>query len=96
MTSEFSIVECLGTPVILDDAELSALYRTFFHMEYVTLLPVTRAICEQAADLRARYGFKSPDALHLASAIVHDCECFVTRDARLARCSEARVQLIAG
>jgi len=37
----------------------------------------------QAAQLRARFGFRTPDALHLACAQRHQCEALWTNDARL-------------
>lgn len=35
------------------------------------------------AELRARFGLKSPDALHLATAQFHRCDALWTNDARL-------------
>jgi predicted nucleic acid-binding protein len=43
----------------------------------------------------AKYGFDSPDALHLASAVECGAVAFWTGDARLARCVEVPVLLIA-
>jgi predicted nucleic acid-binding protein len=37
-----------------------------------------------AAEIRARFGIKTPDALHLATAQTHKCEAFWTNDNRLA------------
>lgn len=44
--------------------------------------------------LRARYGFRTPDAIHLAAAIVHDCDLFITNDYRLRQCAEIAVETI--
>lgn len=38
-----------------------------------------------AARLRARFGLKTPDALHLATATVHGCSALWTADDRLQR-----------
>jgi len=38
----------------------------------------------RAAELRARYGLKTPDALHLAAAQMHGCDELWTNDNRLA------------
>lgn len=40
-----------------------------------------------AATLRARYGLKAPDALHLAAAELGGCDQFWTNDKRLAAAS---------
>jgi len=37
----------------------------------------------QAAQLRARFGLRTPDALHLACAQRHQCKALWTNDARL-------------
>ncbi|MBC7648600.1 MAG: type II toxin-antitoxin system VapC family toxin, partial [Vitreoscilla sp.] len=39
----------------------------------------------QAAMLRARFGLKTPDALHLACAQHHGCTALWTNDERLAQ-----------
>lgn len=49
---------------------------------------------ERAADLRARYGFRLPDALQLAVAIGERCEAFLPNDRRLARVTELRVLVL--
>lgn len=46
----------------------------------VTLLPVTREILIRTADLRRMTRLKLPDAIHLVSAIRHDCKFLVTGD----------------
>ena len=46
----------------------------------------------RSVHLRADFGLRSMDALHLATALVHDYEPFVTNDRRLARVDRLRVQ----
>lgn len=41
----------------------------------------------EAAELRARFGLKTPDALHLACAQYHRCGALWTNDDRLTRAS---------
>jgi len=41
-----------------------------------------------AATLRARYGLKTPDALHLAVAQLHDCSALWTNDHRFMAASD--------
>jgi uncharacterized protein len=48
-------------------------------------LPLPAAVFLQAAQLRAHFGLKTPDALHLACAQHHGCEALWTNDDRLAR-----------
>lgn len=50
----------------------------------IILAPVTRPVVLQAVRLRADFGLRSMDALHLATARVHDRDTFLTNDVRLA------------
>ncbi|GAA1738468.1 type II toxin-antitoxin system VapC family toxin [Aeromicrobium alkaliterrae] len=46
------------------------------------LVPVTREVAAVAATLRGVHGLKTPDALHLATAIVAGADQFVTGNRR--------------
>jgi predicted nucleic acid-binding protein len=46
----------------------------------------------RAAGIRARYGFKLGDALHLAAAAENGCSLFLTNDQRLSACSDIPVE----
>ncbi len=50
-----------------------------------SLLDLSDPVFVQAAALRARFGLKTPDAIHLAAAQVHGCEAIWTNDERLAQ-----------
>ena len=54
------------------------------------LAPIDRRVILRSFHLRADFGRRSMDALHLATALVHDCETFVTNDQRLARVDRLR------
>jgi len=58
------------------------------------LLPVTTLIAESAAELRARYNLRTPDALHVATAIAAGCGAFLTNDAGVKRVAEITVLLL--
>jgi predicted nucleic acid-binding protein len=50
----------------------------------VEVLRVDREVFRQAARLRADFaGLKTPDAIHLATALQHRCNEFWTNDGRL-------------
>ena len=51
----------------------------------MTNLPLTEAVYELGAEIRASTGLKTPDALHLATALTHRCAEFWTADVRLSR-----------
>src|SRR5947208_2078308 len=82
--------ECLIGPLARGDVALLADYQRSFASSTVRMLPVTAAVCERAAQVRTASAmrFKLPDALHLAAAIEHGCDVFLTNDAQLARCTD--------
>ena len=48
----------------------------------------------RAAQLRAKYHLRTPDALHVATALEHSCQAFLTNDRDLLRVGELRVLLL--
>ena len=50
---------------------------------HYALLSLDVSAYDQAALLRARFGLRTPDALHLACAQLHDCTALWTNDQRL-------------
>ncbi len=95
VTSILAIVEIL-TGVFARGDELRAhRYRDIFdNTEGVAVLDVDRAIAEGAARLRARYRLKTPDAIHLATALAARASAFVTTDRRLSRVRELDVRVL--
>ncbi len=49
---------------------------------------------ELATELRARHGFKTPDALHIATALDASADVFVTGDRALERCPGIQVSIL--
>jgi predicted nucleic acid-binding protein len=88
--------ECLVGPLATGDAAVLADYQRFFSSPAVRMLPLTVAVCERAALVRAASGmrFKLPDALHLAAALEHGCGLFLTNDAKLASCPGIMVEVL--
>jgi predicted nucleic acid-binding protein len=76
-------MECLVRP--LRDGNLS------LHDEYVRLFDRMPSLAlgerqfERATEIRAHFGVKTIDALHLAAAQTHGCKAFWTNDERLAK-----------
>ena len=87
-------MECRVQPMRTDAFELIADYESFFASLDGGLLDLHSGVFEKATELRARLNFKTPDALHLAAAIWHGCDVFLTNDRNLKRCSEIRVEVL--
>ena len=55
---------------------------------------ISHAISERAALIRAHYRFRTPDAIQLATAIVHKADYFLTNDAALKQLKEMKIILL--
>jgi predicted nucleic acid-binding protein len=95
-TSDLSRTECLVQPYLTANVELVADYLAFFSSPQVLMLPLTAAVCDRAAQLRAASGLKLkvPDCLHLAAAIEYQCERFLTNDGELAVCPAIPIEIL--
>jgi uncharacterized protein len=75
-------METLVMPFRTRDIQLQRLYELFFDSQ--SLLPITVEAFDNAAQLRADFpSLKTPDAIHLATAIHHRCDEFWTNDNHL-------------
>lgn len=75
-------LECLTGPMRSGNLVLQHSYEAL--LARFLLLDMSEAVFLQAASLRARFGLKTPDALHLACAQHHGCTALWTNDERLA------------
>lgn len=94
VVSDLVRLECRIGPLKSDDAALLALYDHFFAAPNVRVVALTAAVCDLAASIRARYGFRTPDALNLAAAVELGCDIFLTHDARLGRFTPLKVEAL--
>src|SRR5262245_44142924 len=78
--SDLTRLECQVGPLLSGNTVLLSQFTTFFQSPDVRVLPLTAAVCDRAAALRAKSRFKTPDAIHLAAAIEHGCGRFLTND----------------
>ena len=91
-SSMITLTETLTQPKQTGNRHLEQAYRSvLLHSRNFTLLPITAVIAERAADLRARYRIRTPDALQLAGALDVGCQAFVTNDGGLKRVTDLRV-----
>ncbi len=94
-TSVVTLVEALTQPRANGDVQLAEAYRDLLlDSAHFQTLSVDAAVAELAADLRASYGLRTPDALQLAVALAEGCEAFLTNDSRLCRVAELPVLLV--
>jgi predicted nucleic acid-binding protein len=69
LCSVITLSETLNKPIEANDQNLISTYNSLFENTYgITLISVNKSIARSAAELRARYRLKTPDALHVATA----------------------------
>ncbi|MGH2585186.1 MAG: type II toxin-antitoxin system VapC family toxin [Dehalococcoidia bacterium] len=94
ITSRLSRLACRVKPLRELDSALLATYDAFFSRRLLKIVEVSAAVIERATELRSRYGFRTPDAIHLATAVEESADVFLTGDTRLSRCTEVRVEVL--
>lgn len=93
--SDLIRMECQVGPLKAGDQVLLAKYAALFASPDVLVLPVSGAVCDRAAAIRAHYGFKALDSLHLAAAVEHGCARLLTNDTRLGSFPGITVEILA-
>lgn len=84
VTSALTLLEVMVVPFRVGDAALAARYEALLtRSRGLHLVDIDRDQLRAAAQLRARCGVRTPDALQLAAALQERCSAFVTNDRRL-------------
>lgn len=94
VASELTRLECRVKPIQRGDGRLLQEYEQFFDQSVDEIVELTREVMDLAAEIRAKYSFKTPDAIHLAAAVAAACDVFLTNDRQLARFDGIRVEPI--
>jgi len=74
LTSRLSRLECRVAPLRDGKDKLLALYEEWFTRRSVQLCEIDGEVIERATDVRAKFGLKTPDAIHIATAIRHHAD----------------------
>jgi predicted nucleic acid-binding protein len=89
LTSYLTLLEVLVKPLEHQRRDLVTRYRaTLLDSQSLRLVSLDDTIAEEAARIRAQYGFRTPDAIHLATAVLAEPDIFLTNDVRLRRFQE--------
>jgi len=83
MVSQLVVMECITGPLKRVDLALVDYYRST--LASAARAPFDEDVFLRAAELRARHGLSTPDALHLAAAQKAGCSALWTNDLRLER-----------
>lgn len=83
VTSDLTRMECRVKPLLDGNTELLKDFDDYLAGAVVEMVALSREVIDRATEIRAQYGFKTPDAIHLAAAMVSGCGVFLTNDHRL-------------
>jgi len=83
LSSSLTLLEVMAGPIKCGRESLANEYAELITtFPNLTLRDMNQNVACRAASFRAS-GVKSPDAIHLATAVVYKADCFVTEDNRL-------------
>lgn len=91
-TSIISLIETLSFPSPLKI--LKGIQEGFQTMPNLTIIDVNQDIALEAAKIRRKYGYRTPDAIQLATAKLNRAKAFVTNDERLKNYKNLKVILL--
>jgi predicted nucleic acid-binding protein len=95
VSSVITLTEVLNQPIKAGNHKLEQEYRDILvNSGSYQLVAINVQIAEAAAGFRARYGLRTPDALHVASAISTACDAFLTNDTGIKRVTELPILIL--
>jgi len=95
ITSIISYIELTTHPARQGQAQLVRKYRDYLtNSENISLFPLDLDIADHAVDLRARYHFKTPDAIQLGTAVACGADYVITNDLDWRRFEEVKIVMV--
>ncbi|MXV92505.1 MAG: type II toxin-antitoxin system VapC family toxin [Chloroflexi bacterium] len=94
-TSVITLTEILSQPLKLGNYNLAREYLDILvtRDEYI-VVEISTAPAITAAEIRARFSLRTPDALHAATAIESGCDAFLTNDRGFRRVHDLNVLVL--
>ena len=95
ITSVITLLEVLVHPLRNNNPTLAAQYREILlHSEGLSIVPLNQDIAEEAAQLRAIHGIRTPDAVQLATAAKGSASFILTNDSTFPAVSGMQVLVL--
>ena len=92
ITSTITLLEVMVLPMKTGNENLAHKYREILlHADGLTTYEISHQISEKAAQLRANYSIKTPDALQISTGIIHGADIVLTNDSDLKRVSDITI-----
>lgn len=90
--STLLLTELYTGPLKNGDVTTVQIWNKYFkHYPAMNAQPVDEEIAFKASVLRAKYNLKTPDAIHLATALYSQVKLFLTNDSALKKITEIKV-----
>jgi len=77
-----------------NNAQADKLIHTLTNFPNLKIIPVSDSISIKAAQIRAIHGLRTPDAIHLASAVYAKTNGFITNDKNLIKAATSAVDVL--
>ena len=87
-------MECRVDPIRKGDSLRLARFDGFFSHPDVHVVPITSAVFDRAAQIRAAHGYKTIDSINLAAAAEATCDLFLTNDTQLSDFPDIAVEIL--
>ena len=95
VTSPVTLAECLILPIRQNNLSQEQLFIDIITaQDTADFIETTASIARTAAEIRAKYNLKLPDALQVATAIAAGCQAFLTNDAQLKCVAELKILVV--
>jgi predicted nucleic acid-binding protein len=95
VTSPITLAECLIVPLRNADENVrKAFLDLILGSQNIHFHPSDEAVALKAAELRAKYNLTLTDAFQIATAIVAECDSFLTNDIALKRVKELHIVVL--
>lgn len=89
------MIELLTGPKQAGRVDLAVAYeRHLAAFPNLEIAPLSERVIWLASDLRAKYGIRTPDAIHLATALAAGADEFITNDKALRKVQELSVVMV--
>ncbi len=92
ITSVVSIIETLSYPS--PQKVINEIKEAFLTLPNLEIIEVNQAIAIKAAWIRREYGFRVPDSIQLATAIINKAHAFISNDQRLKKFKQIKIILL--
>jgi predicted nucleic acid-binding protein len=94
VVSAVTLAECLVFPIKRGLTDLEQAFEDVINSERVEFITTDREIAKLTATIRAKYNFQLPDSIQIATAIVSNCDAFLTNDVALKKVTEIRAIVV--